>query len=170
MDQCRAIEDDRDRGELPEQRVVVDAIGQRIQSGVVRRGQTSAAQNPWLTIVGVVGNIKSDGFDAASAPHLYRPLYQAPSYDGAVYLRTSMDPGALGDSVRAEVRRVDPTIPVFNVRTMDAIVSAFLAERRFALELLGIFAGVALIDAFNAVLYIFGVILLWSAWKIALVM
>jgi predicted permease len=125
----------------------VDAIGQRIQSGVVRRGQTSAAQNPWLTIVGVVGNIKSDGFDAASAPHLYRPLYQAPTYDGAVYLRTSMDPGTLGDSVRAEVRRVDPTIPVFNVRTMDAIVSVFLAERRFALELLGIFAGVALLLA-----------------------
>jgi len=124
-----------------------DAIGQHVQLGAVRRGQTSAAQNPWLTIVGVVGNIKSDGFDVASAPHLYRPLYQAPTYDGVVYLRTSMDPGTLGDSVRAEVRHADPTIPVFNVRTMDVIVSAFLAERRFALELLGIFAGVALLLA-----------------------
>jgi putative ABC transport system permease protein len=124
-----------------------DAIGQRVQLGVVRRGQTSATQNPWLTIVGVVGNIKSDGFDAASAPHLYRPLYQAPPYDGVVYLRTSIDPGTLGDSVRIAVQQVDPSIPVFNVRPMDVIVSAFLAERRFALELLGLFAGVALLLA-----------------------
>lgn len=124
------------------------ALGQRVQLGVVRRGQTSAAQNPWLTIVGVVGNLKSDGFDAASAPHLYRPLYQAPPYDGVVYLRTSMDPGTLGDSVRAAIQQVDPTIPVFNVRPMDVIVSTFLAERRFALELLGLFAGVALLLAF----------------------
>ena len=123
------------------------AIGQRVQLGVARRGQTSATQNPWLTIVGVVGNIKSDGFEVAGAPHLYRPLYQAPTYDGVVYLRTSMDPGTLGDSVRAEVQHVDPTIPVFNVRLMDAIVSTFLAERRFALELLGIFASVALLLA-----------------------
>jgi len=124
-----------------------DAVGQRVQIGTVRRGQTTAATNPWLTIVGVVGNIKSDGFEAASAPHIYRPLYQAPTYDGVAYVRTTVDPGTIGDAIRAEVQGVDPTIPVFNVRTMDFIVSTFLAERRFALELLGIFAGVALLLA-----------------------
>jgi predicted permease len=123
-----------------------DAVGQRLRLGVPRV-QDSAAQTRWLTVIGVVGNIKSDGFDAASAPHIYRPVFQAPPYDGVVYLRTSGDPGTLGDAVRAEVQRVDPSIPVFNVRTMDSIVSAFLAERRFALELLGIFAGVALLLA-----------------------
>ncbi|HEY6389414.1 MAG TPA: FtsX-like permease family protein [Candidatus Acidoferrum sp.] len=49
--------------------------------------------------------------------------------------------------MRGEVQHVDPTIPVFDVRTMDFIVSAFLAERSFALELLGIFAAVALLLA-----------------------
>lgn len=119
------------------------AVGQRLRLGV----PNSRNQNPWLTIVGVVGNIKSDGFDAASAPHIYRSLYQAPPYDGVVYLRTSGDPGTVGESVRAEVQGVDPTIPVFGIHTMDFIVSAFLAERRFALELLVIFAAVALLLA-----------------------
>jgi predicted permease len=124
-----------------------DAIGQRVRLGVPTNQNQSTAQNPWLTIVGVVGNIKSDGFDTASAPHIYRSVYQAPSYAGVVYLRTSADPGTLGEAVRAEVQQVDPTIPVFGVRTMDFIVSSFLAERRFAFELLGIFAFVALLLA-----------------------
>ncbi len=119
-----------------------DAIGQRLQLGPAGFSAASA-----LTIVGVVGNIKSDGFDAASAPHIYRALYQSPPYGAVVFLRTAADPGLLGEAVRGEVQHVDPTVPVFDVRTMDFIVSAFLAERRFALELLGIFAAVALLLA-----------------------
>jgi putative ABC transport system permease protein len=124
-----------------------DAIGQRIQLGVVRRGQTSAPQNPWATIVGVVGNIKSDGFDVASAAHIYFPVLQAPPYSAVVYLRTTADPGTLREVVRKEIQRVDPSIPVFSVRTMDSVASVSLAERRFTLELIGIFAGVALLLA-----------------------
>lgn len=124
-----------------------DAVGQRVRLGTTARAQTLAAANPWFTIVGVVGNIKSDGFEVANEPHIYWPLYQVPSYAGVVYLRTTMDPGSIGDAVRAEVEHIDPTVPVFSVRTMDFIVATFLAERRFALELLGIFAGVALLLA-----------------------
>jgi putative ABC transport system permease protein len=123
-----------------------EAVGQRLRLGI-RRNQASASQSPWLTIVGVVANIKSDGFDAASAPHIYRPLYQVPTYDGVVYLRTTSDPGRLGEAVRAEVQRVDPTIPVFGVRTMDFVLATYLAERRFALNLIAVFATVALLLA-----------------------
>jgi predicted permease len=122
-----------------------DALGQRLKIAAGRPSEVAAATS--FTIVGVVGNIKSDGFDAASAPHIYRAVYQLPPYGAVVYLRTTADPGLLGEAVRGEVQHVDPTIPVFGVRTMDFIVSAFLAERRFALELLGIFAGVALLLA-----------------------
>ena len=124
-----------------------DVIGQRFQLGVARRSQTSAAQNPWVTIVGVVGDIKSDGFDAATAPHIYFSVFQTPPYSAVVFLRTTGEPGVLGEAVHTEIQQVDPGIPVFSVRSMDAVVSAFLAERRFALELLGIFAGVALLLA-----------------------
>jgi len=123
-----------------------DAVGQRLLLGSARR-QNSATPTPWLTIVGVVSNIKSDGFDADNAPHIYRPQFQTPTYDGVVYLRTTADPGTLGEAVRREVQSVDPTIPVFGVRTMDFVLAKYLAERRFALNLIAVFAVVALLLA-----------------------
>jgi putative ABC transport system permease protein len=119
----------------------VDLVGQHIR--FPGRGGQPLSHIPWTTIVGVVGDIKSDGFDAATAPHIYIPVDQSPSYASVVYLRTSGDPASLGAAVRREVQEVDPTIPVFGVQTMDEVVSKYLGERRFALELLGIFAGVA---------------------------
>jgi putative ABC transport system permease protein len=122
-----------------------DAVGQHIQLGTGRRANGTPL--PWMTIVGVVGDIKSDGLDAATAPRIYLPMNQSPNYGAVVFLRTNVDPGTLGDTVRREVQSVDPTIPVFAVRTMDEVVAKFLDRRRFALELLGIFAGVALLLA-----------------------
>jgi putative ABC transport system permease protein len=122
-----------------------DPIGQQIRL-VPAQGLSSAAE-PWATIVGVTGDVKSDGFDQASAPYLYFPAYQQPSYSLVVYLRTTVDPGTLGDLIRREVQGVDPSVPVFAVHTMDDVISKYLADRRFALELLGVFAGVALLLA-----------------------
>jgi predicted permease len=122
-----------------------DPVGQQIR---LTSGQSAnKATNPWRTIVGVTGDIKSDGFEAASAPYLYFPAYQSPSYSSVVYLRTAADPGTLGDTIRREVQAIDPSVPVFAVRTMDEVIAKYLASRRFALELLGVFAGVALLLA-----------------------
>jgi predicted permease len=121
-----------------------DPVGEQIR---LTPGQTLNTENPWITIVGVTRDIKSDGFDAASAPYLYLPVYQRPSYASVVYLRTGAVPGTLGDTIRREVQGVDPSVPVFAVRAMDEVIAKYLADRRFALELLGIFAGVALLLA-----------------------
>jgi predicted permease len=121
-----------------------DPVGRHIGA---RSVQAATSQPPWITIVGVVGDIKSDGFDAAAAPHIYIPAFQSPSYASVVYLRTGGDPASLGAAIRREVQEVDPTIPVFGVQTMDEVISKYLGERRFALELLGIFAGVAVLLA-----------------------
>jgi putative ABC transport system permease protein len=64
-----------------------------------------------------------------------------------VYLRTSGDPGTLGEAIRHEVQAVDPGVPVYGIRTMDEVVGKNLAARRFALELLGVFAAVAFVIA-----------------------
>ena len=118
-----------------------DPIGKRIQFA------QGPPNQPWMTIIGVVGNIKSDGFDLDAAPHLYTSSYQFPNYALTVYMRTAMSPDALGDSIRREVEAIDPNIPIFAVRTLDEVVSRSFAQRRFALQLVGAFAVVALLLA-----------------------
>jgi len=108
------------------------------------RGQARADN---ITIVGVVGDIKTDGFDAVGMPQIYLPEPQAPPYNSVVYLRTAADPRALSEAIRREVQAVDQTIPVFGIQTMDEVVGRSLAARRFALEILGIFAIVAFLLA-----------------------
>jgi predicted permease len=120
-----------------------DPVGQRIKLG---SGRTLNGASD-LAIVGVVGDIRSDGFDAASVPHIYLSEPQAPAYGSVVYLRTAGDPGTLGEAIRREVQAVDSSVPVFGIRTMDDVVARTLAARRFALELLGIFAAVAFLLA-----------------------
>jgi predicted permease len=104
-------------------------------------------QNPWVTIVGVVDDIKSDGFDAPSVPHVYMPLRQAAPFNAVVFLRSKADVAGLGEAVRRAVENVDPNIPVHSISSLDQIIARSLADRRFALELLGVFAGVALLLA-----------------------
>jgi predicted permease len=118
-----------------------DPLGKQVSFG------GRPGQNPTFTVVGVVGDIKSDGFDAPTAPHIYLPVRQSPGYASVVFLRSAGNPEALGEAIRHEVQSIDPNIPVFSVRTMDQVIARSMAERRFALQLLGIFAGVALLLA-----------------------
>jgi putative ABC transport system permease protein len=100
-----------------------------------------------MTIVGVVGDIKSEGFDQPEQPHLYFPAFQNPGYAMAVYLRADGDPKSLTQALRREVQSVDPNLPVFGERTMEDVVSASLAQRRFALQVVGGFGVLALLLA-----------------------
>ncbi len=116
-------------------------IGKRIKSGPVQ------STNPWLNIIGVVGDVKTDSLELQEAPHIYLSDFQAPAYNSVIYLRTVGDPGSLGDAIRPEVQAVDPNVPVYAVRTMEDVIARSMAERRFALQILGFFAGVALLLA-----------------------
>ena len=100
-----------------------------------------------LTIVGVAGDIKSDGFEAPSVPHIYVALGQFAPVNAVVFLRSRLDAEQLGQAVRREVESVDLNVPVHSISAMDQIIARSVADRRFALELLGIFAAVALLLA-----------------------
>jgi putative ABC transport system permease protein len=120
-----------------------DPIGKRVQLAGFGRDFTRR----WCTIVGVVGKTKTSGFDAPYAPHIFIPAYQSAGYALFVFLRSSASPEVLEEPVRREIQAVDSTLPVFNVRTLDSVVADSLAERRFAMQMLGFFAATALLLA-----------------------
>jgi predicted permease len=100
-----------------------------------------------LTIVGVAGDIKSDGFEAPSVPHIYVALGQFAPINAVVFLRSRRDAEELGQTVRREVESINLNVPVHSISSMDQIIARSVADRRFALELLGVFAAVALLLA-----------------------
>lgn len=118
-----------------------DPLGQQVKFGFGRGIEG-------LTIVGVVGDIKSDGFEAPSVPHIYVPLGQFAPVNAVVFLRSKgNDVERLGEAVRHEVESLDRNVPVHSISSMNQIIARSVADRRFALELLGVFATVALLLA-----------------------
>ena len=117
-----------------------DPIGKRIRTG----GIDASANAPWLTVVGVVGRVKQDALDAASRIAVYHPHAQFTSRALNIVLRSRTDPVRLVSAVRKEVHALDPDLPLYNVRTMGERVDASLARRRFSMQLLSLFAALAL--------------------------
>jgi putative ABC transport system permease protein len=125
----------------------LDPIGKRIAPGgrVQTGGPAQAAGANWITIVGVVRDVRTSGVEFEPAATLYRSVWQVSNLALTLTIRSGADPAALGELVRREVRAVDPNEPVFAVKTMDTVIAAALAQRRFTMLLLGFFAATALV-------------------------
>jgi len=117
-----------------------DPLGRR-----VRFGQDPT--KPWMTVVGIVKDIKSDGLDIDGVPHIYVSIYQTPNRGLSVVLRTSLPAAVLDPQIRHEIQSIDPGLPVFNVASMNDVLDRSLASRRFSANLVGGFAGLALLLA-----------------------
>jgi len=117
-----------------------DPLGRRL-----RFGQDPA--QPWMTVVGIVKDIKNDGLDNDGVPHIYVPIYQSPHRDLSVVLRTSLPANVLEPQIRHGIQSIDPGLPVFNVSSMNDVLDRSLASRRFSADLVGGFAAVALLLA-----------------------
>jgi predicted permease len=102
---------------------------------------------PWTTIVGVIKDIKNDGLDVDGVPHIYVSVYQDPSKQVNVVLRTSLPATSLEPQIRHEIQSIDPGVPVYGVASMDDILDRSLASRRFSANLVGGFAGLAVLLA-----------------------
>ena len=121
-----------------------DPVGRRLRIRL-RFGENPT--NPWSTVVGVVKNIKHDGLDVDGVPHLYVPLNQFVGRSLSLALRTSLPSSTLEPQIRGAIQSVDPELPVFDVTSMDQVLDASLASRRFSANLVAGFAGGALLLA-----------------------
>jgi predicted permease len=109
---------------------------------------------PWMTIVGVAGDVLNRRLTEPPQPILYRPIEQASDLTMAVLLRTRGDTPALGEQVAREIRAIDPDLPVYGVRTMDEWLATAVSQRRFLMRLLVTFGMLATV---LALLGIYGV-------------
>ncbi|HEX2465831.1 MAG TPA: FtsX-like permease family protein, partial [Thermoanaerobaculia bacterium] len=114
---------------------------------------------PWLTIVGVVGDIRHQGLESPPRPEVYVPYANSPGRGMAVVMETAAaDPAALAALARETVTKIDPDQPLFNARTMDEIVMREAAGFRAIAQILSAVAFGALA---LAAVGIYGVIT-WS--------
>ena len=123
----------------------IDPVGRRLRLGENPRlpGVTVSA-----VVVGIVKDMKQDGLDTDGVPHIFRPIYQqSPPRTRAVNVvaRTPLPASLLESQIRKEIQTLDPALPVFNVRSMNDLMDASIAPRRFSAELVGVFAAVAML-------------------------
>ncbi|HKW87146.1 MAG TPA: ABC transporter permease [Candidatus Acidoferrales bacterium] len=98
-------------------------------------------------IIGVAGDVKTNGLDAAVLPMIYWPDSQFPTDFNTFVVRADGDPHALASAVKRAIWAVDKDQPITRVLTMDEILSDSQARRRLYLTLLAVFAGAALLVA-----------------------
>lgn len=98
-------------------------------------------------IVGVAGDVKINGLDAAIGPAIYWPYSQFPVNFNAIVVRGDTDPLRLVSAVKNQIWSVDKNQPISKIATMEQVLSDSIAQRRLYLVLLGVFAGAALLLA-----------------------
>jgi putative ABC transport system permease protein len=114
-----------------------DPIGQHVRMG----------PNPsqrWTTIVGVIGDIRHGGLEEVPQPEMYINYLQGAPVSPFIVVRTVGDPAALAETVRAEARRIDKNLPLYDMRTMTTLRSEAVSTRRFILLIVGAFGALAL--------------------------
>jgi putative ABC transport system permease protein len=121
-----------------------EPLGKRFRMG---GGET------FMTVVGVVDDIRSRGFNDTPEPTMYFPYPQTRTSayflprTMSLVIRTRGAPSAIGAGVRAIVKSLDPSVPVSNMRTLEEVVGTSVANRRFSTALIAAFATLALVLA-----------------------
>jgi putative ABC transport system permease protein len=126
-----------------------EALGKRIRA----QGDTSATR--WITIVGIVPNVRHASLGEEPSLQVYEPYPQRTSWTMYLIVRSAREPRSLVSAIRREVVAVDPEIPLYDVRTMEEAVSSSLSTRRLTNVLLTAFATAAFV---LAAIGIYGVI------------
>ncbi len=119
------------------------------QDPVGKRFRIGNPQRPWVSVVGVVGDVRHNGITGVVKAKFYRPYTQfhrsrgGPTRDLALVVKAKGDPLALAGPIRELVRRLDPAVPVSRVRTLESVVLGSITAPRLASLVLSLFAAVA---------------------------
>lgn len=142
--------DESDNDKSPQVAVINEAFARTYwpnQDSLGKRFKRNRADAPWITVIGVTANARTASLAQASVPQAYLDIYQTNEKRLAVFLRGNLDIAAIPEEVRKQVQSVDPTLPLSGAQTLSETVSGSLAERRFSMEMVGLFAVTALLLA-----------------------
>jgi putative ABC transport system permease protein len=142
--------DERDRAGAPDVAVINQTTARTFwknESPVGRRLRRAGAANPWCTIIGVVEDAKNHGLDRPIGTEVYfvcGQSYAEGERNLFVAVRSRINPSTVVNALRAEVRALDPGLPLARLRTMEEVMSAAQSRPRFLTLLLTLFSSVAL--------------------------
>ena len=111
-----------------------DPIGERLRF---------SPGTPWMTVIGVAGDVLNRRLTEDPQPILYRSLEQSSDLALAFLVRTQADSAGLGAAIAREVRSVDADLPVYSIRSMNELIGAAVSQRQFLMRVLAIFGVVA---------------------------
>jgi predicted permease len=145
----------QDDENAPDVAVINEAMARRYWAGqdpLGRRFRIGPPGRPWVTVVGVVADVRHNGITGVVKAKFYRSYAQfhrsrggTPTRDLALVVKTDGDPLALAAPIREVVQRLDPAVPVSRVRTLDAVASGSIAAPRLASRVLSLFAVLAIL-------------------------
>jgi predicted permease len=139
-----------DTDNTPQVAVINEAFARTFwpgQDSLGKRFKSTRAESPWITVVGIIANARTESLAEPSVPKIYLDVYQTGAKRLAILLRGHLDTAATAEQLREQVQSVDPTLPVSGGQKLNETVSASLSERRFSMEMVALFALTALLLA-----------------------
>jgi putative ABC transport system permease protein len=150
----RATDDDKAAGVAIVNQAFVDRYFPH-ESPVGRKFWLNGREKPGTDIVGEISNSRTDDLTEQASPEIYLPLWQAPAFSKHLVVRTTADPRTVVRAIERELRSVDPTAAIENVKTLDEIRDESLASRAFAMQLL---VGFSVLGSVLTLVGIYGVL------------
>jgi putative ABC transport system permease protein len=121
-----------------------NAVGKHLK---LNNARGSTVNTSWTAVIGVIADARTESLAESSVPQIYVSVYQHRPKDLAIFLRGRLDPAVTPIELREQVQSINPELPVFGAQTLNEMVSASLSERRFSMEMVGLFALTALLLA-----------------------
>jgi putative ABC transport system permease protein len=141
---------DRDRPDSAPVAVISESVARQYWPGsdpIGQRIKIANSASPWLTVVGISGNVVQDAFEGRPSLLIYLPYTQRPYHSARFVIRTYGDPTRSGSAARAAVRKVDKDLPVYGLKSMEREIFENTSGIRAAAQAMSTYAGVALLLA-----------------------